>query len=459
MSEINPSLFRAYDIRGVVDRDLTVDAARLIGQAFGSAAREQGISRVVVGRDGRLSGPRLATALNRGLQAAGIEVIDIGQVPTPVVYFAAYALETATGIAITGSHNPPDYNGLKLVLNGKTLYGEDIHRLRMRIEKDQLISGEGSYRFESVSSHYLQRIISGIKLARPLRIAIDCGNGVAGKLAPELLRRLGCEVVPLYCEIDGSFPNHHPNPSDPENLSDLISLVRSQDLDLGLAFDGDGDRLGVVDNQGRIIWADRQMMLFSADVLQRNPGATILFDIKCSRHLAEYIKEHGGQPLMWKTGHSLVKAKMRETGALLGGEMSGHIFFQERWYGFDDALYAAARLLEILSHDSRPPTLVFADLPDSINTPELNVYFDSEQAQLDFIRHFLEQADFGKAQLTLIDGLRADYPAGWGLVRPSNTTPSLVIRFEADNEANLNEIQDIFRQQMHKVDPDLLLPF
>ena len=459
MSEVNPSLFRAYDIRGVVDRDLTVDAARLIGQAFGSAAREQGISRVVVGRDGRLSGPRLATALNRGLQAAGIEVIDIGQVPTPVVYFAAYALETATGIAITGSHNPPDYNGLKLVLNGKALYGEDIQHLRMRIEKNQLISSEGSYRFESVSSHYLQRIIGDIKLARPLRIAIDCGNGVAGKLAPELLRRLGCEVVPLYCEIDGSFPNHHPNPSDPENLSDLISLVRSQDLDLGLAFDGDGDRLGVVDNQGRIIWADRQMMLFAADVLQRNPGATILFDIKCSRHLAEYIKEHGGQPVMWKTGHSLVKAKMRETGALLGGEMSGHIFFQERWYGFDDALYAAARLLEILSHDSRPPILVFADLPDSINTPELNVYFDSEQAQLDFMRHFLEQADFGKAQLTLIDGLRADYPAGWGLVRPSNTTPSLVIRFEADNETSLNEIQNIFRKQIRKVNPDLLLPF
>ena len=459
MSQISPSLFRAYDIRGVVDRDLDEDAARLIGRAFGSEARARGQHAVAVGRDGRLSGPRLAGALSEGLRASGIDVIDVGRVPTPVVYYAAEALGTRTCIAVTGSHNPPEYNGLKLVIGGETLYGEGIQRLRERIEADAFESGHGALREQDVSADYIERIAGDVRPARRLRVAVDCGNGVAGELAPRLLERLGCEVKPLYCEIDGRFPNHHPNPSEPENLSDLIAAVQGENLDLGLAFDGDGDRLGVVDAKGRVIWADRQMMLYAADVLSRHPGATILYDVKCSRHLGESIARHGGRPLMWKTGHSLVKAKMRETGALLGGEMSGHVFFKERWYGFDDALYTAARLLEILGCDPRPPVEVFAELPDSLNTPELNVHFKREGAHFEFMRRLAATADFGEAQLTTIDGLRADYADGWGLVRPSNTTPSLVIRFEADDAQALARIQAIFRRQMLAVEPTLALPF
>ncbi|APZ43881.1 phosphomannomutase/phosphoglucomutase [Acidihalobacter ferrooxydans] len=459
MSQISPTLFRAYDIRGVVDRELTEDAARLIGRAFGSEALQRGQAAVAVGRDGRLSGPRLIGALTEGLLASGIDVIDVGCVPTPVVYFAAEELGTRTCIAVTGSHNPPEYNGLKLVIDGETLYGDTIQGLRERIEHDDFASGQGTRREEDIAERYLDRITGDIKLARPLRLAVDCGNGVAGELAPQLLERLGCTVEKLYCEIDGLFPNHHPNPSEPENLEDLIAKVRADGLDLGLAFDGDGDRLGVIDAAGCVIWADRQMMLYAADVLSRNPGATILYDVKCSRHLGEAIARHGGQPLMWKTGHSLVKAKMRETGAQLGGEMSGHIFFKERWYGFDDALYTAARLLEILGKDSRTPTEVFAELPDSINTPELNVHFAEEGAHFEFMRKLAEHADFGNAELTTIDGLRADYAHGWGLVRPSNTTPSLVIRFEADDPAALDQIQGIFRAQMLAVEPSLELPF
>ncbi|WP_455384988.1 phosphomannomutase/phosphoglucomutase [Acidihalobacter prosperus] len=459
MSQISPTLFRAYDIRGVVDRDLTEAAARLIGRAFGSSALARGQNAVAVGRDGRLSGPRLVAALTEGLLASGIDVIDVGCVPTPVVYYAAEELGTRTCIAVTGSHNPPDYNGLKMVIGGETLYGDSIQDLRTRIESDDFANGRGSRREEDVSGRYLARIAGDVELARPLRLAVDCGNGVAGELAPQLLERLGCSVEPLYCEIDGRFPNHHPNPSEPENLKDLIIKVRTDGLDLGLAFDGDGDRLGVIDAEGRVVWADRQMMLYAADVLSRHPGATILYDVKCSRHLGDQIAAHGGDPLMWKTGHSLVKAKMRETGALLGGEMSGHIFFKERWYGFDDALYTAARLLEILSRDPRTPTEVFAALPDSLNTPELNVHFAEEGAHFDFMRRLTGQADFGDARLTTIDGLRADYAHGWGLVRPSNTTPSLVIRFEADDEAHLHEIQAVFRQQMLAAEPSLNLPF
>jgi phosphomannomutase/phosphoglucomutase len=459
MSQISPTLFRAYDIRGVVDRDLTETAARLVGHAFGSEARTRGQTAVAVGRDGRLSGPRLIAALTEGLLASGIDVIDVGCVPTPVVYYAAEELGTRTCVAVTGSHNPPDYNGLKMVIGGETLYGDTIQGLRTRIEHDDFTQGQGTRREEDIAERYLARITDDVKLERPLSLAVDCGNGVAGELAPRLLERLGCRVEPLYCEIDGHFPNHHPNPSEPENLVDLIACVRERGLDLGLAFDGDGDRLGVIDASGRVVWADRQMMLYAADVLSRHPGATILYDVKCTRHLGDQIAAAGGEPLMWKTGHSLVKAKMRETGALLGGEMSGHIFFKERWYGFDDALYTAARLLEILSKDPRTPTEVFADLPDSLNTPELNVHFAEEGAHFEFMRRLSAQADFGDARLTTIDGLRADYAHGWGLVRPSNTTPSLVIRFEADDETSLRGIQDIFRQQMLAVEPSLTLPF
>ncbi len=459
MSSISPSLFRAYDIRGVVDRDLSEEAVRHIGHAFGREALARGQQAVAIGRDGRLSGPRLISALSEGLLTSGIDVIDVGRVPTPVVYFAAESLGTHTCIAVTGSHNPPEYNGLKMVIGGETLYGDDIQHLRHRIENNDFIHGKGRFSEENIAERYLDRITGDIRLGRPLRLGVDCGNGVAGELAPLLFERLGCEVTPLYCDVDGHFPHHHPNPSEPKNLADLIARVKSENLDLGLAFDGDGDRLGVIDNAGHVIWADRQMILFAADVLSRNPGATILYDIKCSRHLGEQIARHGGRPLMWKTGHSLVKAKMRETGALLGGEMSGHIFFKERWYGFDDALYAAARLLEILSHDERAPDAVFAALPDSLNTPELNVHFDREGAHFEFMRKLADQADFGEAELTTIDGLRADFAHGWGLVRPSNTTPSLVIRFEADDAETLSDIQSVFRREMQRVDPNLKLPF
>lgn len=459
MSQLNTTLFRAYDIRGVVDRDLTESAVNLIGQAFGSAARDRKQHTVVIGRDGRLSGPRLIAALTEGLLSSGVDVIDVGCVPTPVVYFAAEALGAHTCIAVTGSHNPPDYNGLKMVIGGETLYGDAIQDLRIRIEAGNFSHGQGKRYSEDISERYLNRITEDVHLSRPLKLAVDCGNGVAGELAPRLIERLGCQVERLFCEIDGHFPHHHPNPSEPENLEQLIAQVRKHQLDLGLAFDGDGDRLGVVDGQGRVIWADRQMMLYASDVLSRQPGATILYDVKCSRHLGEQIAAHGGKPIMWKTGHSLVKAKMRETDAQLGGEMSGHIFFKERWYGFDDALYSAARLLEILSQDPRSPTEVFAELPDSINTPELNVHFSQEGAHFAFMKKLAQQAHFGEAQLTTIDGLRADYPDGWGLVRSSNTTPSLVIRFEADDENSLARIQSIFREQMLAVDPKLDLPF
>lgn len=459
MTAIASSLFRAYDIRGVVDDTLTEDAVHHIGRAFGSEALAQGQHAVVIGRDGRLSGPTLIAVLAEGLRSTGIDVIDVGAVPTPVVYFAAEDLGTRTCIALTGSHNPPQYNGLKLVIDGRTLHSEGIQTLRERIERDDYARGQGSLRSLDIGQRYLDRITSDVHLARSLKVGVDCGNGVAGELAPRLIEALGCTVTPLFCEIDGRFPNHHPNPSEPENLADLITCVRTQGLDLGLAFDGDGDRLGVVDGEGRVVWADRQMILYAANVLARNPGATIIFDIKCSRHLAEAIRAHGGEALMWKTGHSLIKAKMQETGALLAGEMSGHVFFKERWYGFDDGLYTAARLLEILSKDARTPTAVFAELPDSINTPELNVHFAEEGAHFAFMQHLKAQADFGDARLTLIDGLRADYPDGWGLVRPSNTTPSLVIRFEAEDVAGLERIQGIFRRQMLAVEPTLTLPF
>ncbi len=455
--QIDPDIFRAYDIRGVVDRALTPEVVRLIGHALGVLYPNS--PRVAVGRDGRLSSPALADALCQGLVDAGRTAIDIGAVPTPVLYFATHHLDTDAGVMITGSHNPPEYNGIKMVMDGHTLFGEEIRRIYERIVQGDLPHGDGQSEQANVLDAYLDRIVSDVKLARPMRIAVDAGNGVAGPTARRLFEALGCEVTCLYCEIDGHFPHHHPNPSEPENMQDLIRTVRREGLEIGLAFDGDGDRLGVVDEQGKIIWADRQMMLFARDVLSRNPGATIIFDVKSSRHLAELIRRQGGRPLMWKTGHSFIKAKMKETGALLAGEMSGHIFFKERWYGFDDGLYAGARLLEILSREPQPVSTVFDALPDAVSTPELNVHFDEDGAQHAFMREFTEKAHFEGAQVSHIDGVRADYPDGWGLVRASNTTPSLVIRFEADSEAALQRIQQTFREQMLAVRPDLDLPF
>ena len=352
MQKIPQEIFKAYDIRGIVDETFTRDTVEAIGHAIGSEAKKRNLSSIAIGRDGRLSGPDLSQALAKGILKSGINVVDVGMVATPMLYYAAYELCDYTGVMVTGSHNPPNYNGLKIVLGGETLAADTIQALRLRLEENNLSHGSGTYRQQDISNTYLDRISSDITLSRPLKIVVDCGNGVAGAFAPTLYRNLGCEVIDLYCEVDGNFPNHHPDPSVPENLRDVIHALKTTDTEIGLAFDGDGDRLGLVTKEGNIIYADRQLMLFAADVLSRNPGGQIIFDVKCTRNLATWIKQHDGEPIMWKTGHSFIKGKLRETGALLAGEMSGHIFFKERWYGFDDGIYAGARLLELLSHQS-----------------------------------------------------------------------------------------------------------
>jgi phosphomannomutase / phosphoglucomutase len=458
---VDPAIFRAYDVRGVVGSALTKDVARLLGQAIGSLMRERGLPEIVVGRDGRLSGPELAGALSDGLREAGIDVIDLGAVPTPVVYYAAYRFNTGCGVSVTGSHNPPEYNGFKIVVGGETLSEGAIQDLYQRIASGRLErDGKGNLRHLDVIPDYIERITSDVQAERRLKIVVDGGNGIAGAVAPQVLEGIGCDVIPLYCEVDGSFPNHHPDPSDPHNLEDLIFAVKQTGADLGLAFDGDGDRLGVVTREGEIVYADRVLMLFARDVLSRQPGATILYDVKCTGHLKGEILDAGGSPQMWRTGHSLMKARMRETGAELAGEMSGHFFFKERWYGFDDGIYAAARLLEILAGDleERTPDEVFATCPKGVSTPELKVAM-AEGAQQRFMEAFRQKASFGDATLTTIDGVRADWPDGWGLVRSSNTTPTLVLRFDADNEPALKRIELLFRQQLLAVDPSLKLPF
>jgi phosphomannomutase/phosphoglucomutase len=458
IADIDPSIFRAYDIRGVVDQSLTTTAVRLIGRAIGSEALQLGRDTVVVGRDGRLSGPSLSEALIAGIISTGCDVKDIGCVPTPVLYFATHYLDSQSGVVVTGSHNPPDYNGLKIVIDGETLSGDSIQALHERIKAGKFISGEGSVEVIDVVPDYIERIRGDVTVDRPLKVVVDCGNGVAGGVIPRLLKGLGCEVTELFCEVDGNFPNHHPDPSKAENMQDLIAAVEAEQADIGLAFDGDGDRLGVVTADGRIIWPDRVLMLYIIDILARNPGGQIIYDVKCTRYLDTLIREHGGKPLMWKTGHSFIKSKIRETGALLAGEMSGHIFIKERWYGFDDALYAAARLLEILARDERSSTEVFAALPDSINTPEINVTMREGEPPI-FIKQLLESAHFEGATVSTIDGLRADFDDGWGLVRASNTTPVLVLRFEADNDEALARIMGDFRRVMLQVNMHLSLPF
>lgn len=457
-SSIDPSIFKAYDIRGIVDDTLTTDVAYRIGSALGAEAEALGEKHLYVARDGRLSGPGLVEALSRGLRESGCDVTDLGMVPTPVLYFAAYALGSGSGIMVTGSHNPPEYNGFKMVLGGTTLSGQDIQALRQRIESADFSKGSGELDSLDVAAQYIERISSDIKLGRSMKAVVDCGNGVAGIIAPQLLRELGCEVSELYCDVDGNFPNHHPDPSKPENLLDLKNAVMNEQADIGLAFDGDGDRLGVVTPAGKVIWADRQMMLYARDVLSRNPGAEIIFDIKCTTNLAKIIEQAGGKATMWKTGHSLVKAKLKESGALLAGEMSGHIFFKERWYGFDDGLYTAARLLEILSKDDRSADEVFDELPDNINTPELNMQ-TAEGENHTLAEKLVASANFPSATVTTIDGLRVDYEDGFGLVRASNTTPCLVFRFEAENEAALKRIQNDFRQLVLSHAPDAEMPF
>jgi len=456
--ELSETIFRAYDIRGIVGETLTPEIVQVIGRSIGSEAIERGVKSICIGYDGRHSSPELADALGSGIMAAGCDVITIGAVPTPVLYFATHELGTGSGVMVTGSHNPANYNGLKIMLGGETLSGEAIQRLLQRIQTGNLVGGQGSQSSEDVRRAYLDRIVGDIAVAAPLKVVLDAGNGIAGELAPVLVEELGCEVVPLYCEVDGDFPNHHPDPGKPENLKDLIAAVKSEKADLGLAFDGDGDRLGVVTNSGKIIWPDRLMMLFARDVVSRNPGADVLFDVKCSRRLAGVISEAGGRPVMWKTGHSLMKAKMKETGALLAGEMSGHIFFGERWMGFDDGLYAAARLLEILGIEDRDSDEVFEDFPDDISTPELNLPV-TEQTKFGIVDKLGQQGDFGDGSVSTIDGIRVEFSDGWGLCRASNTTPVLVLRFEAENEEALERIKSVFRDQLSRVAPDLVADF
>jgi phosphomannomutase/phosphoglucomutase len=453
-----PEIFKAYDIRGVVGRTLTAEAVENIGHAIGAEAIARRQKEVAIGRDGRESGPELSTALARGLRASGIDVIDVGMVATPMLYFTAYQLNTLSGVMVTGSHNPPEYNGLKVMLGGDTLAGDAIQALRTRIERGDLTHGAGGYRTHDIRETYLSRIVGDVTLARPINIAIDCGNGVAGAFAPELYRRLGCNVQELFCEVDSRFPNHHPDPSQPKNLQDLIAALKSGNAEIGLAFDGDGDRLGVVTKNGNIIYPDRQLMLYAADVLSRNPGAEIIFDVKSTRNLFTWIRQHGGRPLMWKTGHSFIKAKLQETGAPLAGEMSGHVFFKERWYGFDDALYAGARLLEILAKVS-DITHALESLPDAVSTPELHVH-TAEGENYTLMKAMKRSAGFAHArEIITIDGMRVEYEDGFGLARPSNTTPVIVLRFEADNEAALQRIQEDFRRELQAVKPDIVLPY
>jgi phosphomannomutase/phosphoglucomutase len=459
MSAIPAEIFKAYDIRGIVDRTLTEDAAEAIGRGLGTMGRGKGVSRFVVGRDGRLSGPKLARAVARGLNAAGIDVVDIGVVATPMVYFATHHFATGSGVMVTGSHNPPEYNGLKMMVAGDTLAAETIQDLRRLVESGDFASGAGKVEDADIASTYIARIAGDVKLARPMTIAVDCGNGSPGAFAPRLFAKLGCKVIELFCEVDGNFPNHHPDPSKPENLQDLIAKLRQSDAELGLAFDGDGDRLGVVTKSGKIIYPDRQLMLFAADVLARNPGAEVIFDVKCTRNLFSWIREHGGRPLMWKTGHSLIKAKLKETGAPLAGEMSGHVFFKDRWYGFDDGMYAGARLLEILARDANP-SRVLESLPDSVSTPELNVALEREGENHKLIAELQRTARFeGATEVNTIDGLRVEYPDGFGLMRASNTTPVIVLRFEGDTAEALARIQRDFKRVLSSAKPGVALPY
>ena len=454
--QVTASIFKAYDIRGIVDETLNEAVAEHLGRAFGTEALKLGEKAVAIGRDGRLSGPSLSGALMRGLRSTGINVIDLGAVTTPMLYYVAATrgdIGCHSGIQVTGSHNPKNYNGFKMVLGGRAIYGDDIQGLRQRIEAEDYTQGEGSLSQLDILAEYTQRIVGDCKLARPLKIVVDSGNGIPGASAPGILRALGCEVTELYSEVDGDFPNHHPDPSKLENLVDLIAEVKAQGADLGLAFDGDGDRLGLVTKDGNNIFPDRQIMLFARDVLTRVPGAQIIFDVKCSQRLSQAIREAGGVPVMYKTGHSLVKAKLKETGAPLAGEMSGHIFFAERWYGFDDATYTAGRLLEILSKVPDPSAVLDA-LPTSFSTPELNVPC-AEGEHHDVVAKLKQTAKFPDAlELHTIDGLRADFADGFGLVRASNTTPVLVLRFEGQTQAALERIQTQFMAAIHSVKPD-----
>lgn len=458
-SQISNHIFRAYDIRGVVTNELTADVVHDIGMSIGSYAQAMGEKTVIVGRDGRTSGPELSQALSDGLRDSGVDVIDIGMVPTPVLYYATKILDSQSGVMLTGSHNPADFNGLKMVIAGHTVAGDDIQALYQRLENADVLEGAGSYALKDINEQYEQRVLQDVNLAKKLKVVVDCGNGVTGMMAPDLIAKMGCDVVPLFTEVDGTFPNHHPDPSKPDNMQDAIKAIAEHQADLALVFDGDGDRLGVITNQGDIIYPDRQLMLYAQDVLAKFPGATILYDVKCTKNLGPVIEAAGGKPEMCATGHSLVKKQIKVSGAKLAGEMSGHVFFNDTWYGFDDALYTAARLLNIVSAAEGTSSELFASVPDSVTTPELNVAVPDAE-KFDLVQRLIDNADFPGAELITIDGLRIEFADGWALVRCSNTTPCLVIRFEADSETALKSIQSRFREfLLQYAGAELTLPF
>lgn len=451
-------IFKAYDIRGVVDKTLTATVVEKIGRALGTEAILQGVNRMVIGWDGRLTGPGLADTLAKGVMSTGCDVIEIGQAPTPTLYFATVDLKTGTGVQVTGSHNPPEYNGLKMMINGTTLSGEAIQKIKQRVIENDFVEGRGNHSKQEMLPTYCRAIIQDITVSRSLKIVVDCGNGVAGAVAPQIFRDVGCEVIELFCDVDGNFPNHHPDPSQLENLQDLISAVKNLQADFGMAFDGDGDRLGIVSAQGDVIWPDRQMILFSRAILKQQPGAEIIFDVKCSQILPKMIQEHGGVATMWKTGHSFIKSKLKETGAALAGEMSGHIFFNDRWGGFDDGIYAGARLCELLTQTDQHPTDVFSAIPDTVNTPELRLEME-EGEHYALVEELVAVAKFDDATVHTIDGVRVDFNDGFGLIRASNTTPTIIMRFEARTKEQLNLIQARFRDLLLTTRPGLALPF
>ncbi|MGF1548445.1 MAG: phosphomannomutase/phosphoglucomutase [Thiotrichales bacterium] len=463
MTAAPPSLeiFGRYDIRGIAGVTLTAAHMRTLGRAFAAALRDASQRAVVVARDARISSPELAGALIEALLDSGIDVVDLGSVPTPLAYFASEHLLIPNTAVVTASHNPTEYNGLKLTLKGRPVHGEQLRALYFRIARTAFSYGNGQLTYADVGAQYLRRVSRDIAPGRTLHIAVDCGHGVAGVLAPTLLRTLGCEVTELFCEPDGHFPGHHPDPAQPANLRALQYTVTEQGLDLGIAFDGDGDRLGVVDNHGKIIWPDRLMMLFSREILRRRPGSQIIFDVKSSNLLGRYIAASGGVPVMYQSGYTLLREKlMAEPSAVLAGELSGHLFFKDRWYGFDDAIYSAARLIELLGRDPRTSAEVFAELPEALATPELRLPFESLAAAHEFMRLLmLRRSEFRNGRVNSIDGLRIDYPDGWGLVRASNTTPNLTLRFEAESTSALTRIENMFRRQLLALDPTLELPF
>jgi phosphomannomutase/phosphoglucomutase len=456
--DIPKNIFRAYDIRGIVGETFTPDNIYTIGLAIGSEAIKRGERTIIIGRDGRLSGPELLKALSAGILSSGCNVINIGEVTTPILYYATNVLDTTSGVMLTGSHNPPNYNGIKVVLQGEALYEMGIYNLHDKIVKKDFVCGEGKEEFKEIIDQYLARIVGDVKLSKKLKIVIDCGNGVGGKVAPKLFKALGCDVIELFCEVDGNFPNHHPDPSEEKNLEDLVQSVLANKADAGLAFDGDADRVGVVTNEGKIISSDRLLMFFAIDLLSRKPNATIVFDVKCTRHLADQITRHEGQPLMMRTGHSYIKAKMKEIKALLAGEFSGHTFIKERWYGFDDGIYTGARLLELLAKSEQSLDQLFAVLPESLHTPELKIPM-ADDLKFAFMEKLQNRAHFPDAKVTTIDGIRADFADGFGLIRPSNTTPYLILRFEGDTKEALDKIKRVFKSQLQLLNPNLKLPY